>query len=265
MKDPEKAFFPGLQIPDWLPGPVAAFAQKKTAEIDGNPGSAEALEILRRLACDPRMRNVWKELQKRKRKNYEPTEDFVHAARPVSEWVEKYYQTGNSPPTPVLRAYYATIYSTLYDQLVGSPLTHQNRAMIYFFDQAFALALTNTTVIPISNFKKRRRFYVKMAQQLRDDAEERTGFGTTALKEAARYYEVLVKTSAPPQRELFVQRKPKAHARLKGFVMELADITKAVFGNPLCGCLATTTNVTFGVSALTADGVRKMLVYTPRP
>ena len=66
-----------IDLPPWVPPSIAAFVSRGL-EIEGLPKSPETVLVLNRLITDPRMRRVWNELQRRKRKDYRRTEDFLH-------------------------------------------------------------------------------------------------------------------------------------------------------------------------------------------
>jgi hypothetical protein len=108
-----------------------------------------------------------------------------------------------------------------------------------------------------------------MAKLLRADAAEQKARGDSRhsqLWAAAFAYDELADAAAPPPgSQLLVTRQHRGDARLKGFVLALAAVTKDVFGTPLCGSLATTANVVFSRGDLTSDVVRKMLSHAPRP
>jgi hypothetical protein len=266
-----------LDLPDWLPRSVGAFAQKLWAGLHRRPAEPEVEDLLRRLASDPRMKKVWNELRKRKRESYQPTDHFIHYVTPMANWTpasryalqhaEK-FRNQDSPPAEFLAAYYAVHLQASY-QGQESNLVPQDLAMAYLFDQAFTLAKQDIRLIPISELQKRRRHYLKMAKELRADAAEQERLGLyegRRMMDAACAYEELVKAPAPaPGRSRLVTRPPRGAARLKGFVMAFGDITNAVFGSPLYGSVATTANVVFDGDELTADAVRKMLSDAPRP
>jgi hypothetical protein len=257
-----------VQIPDWLPKPLGVFAQKKAMNLYGPQlADPEALALLRRLTSDPRMKNVWDEMQKHKRKDHQRTEDFFHSAISSSRWfdLQKYpFSPERGSPSPQVIAATLSVHLEASYQELNIELSNQERAMIYFLNQALIFGLEHKIVIPIRHLRKRRDHYLKMARRLRDDASQWTGIETSGLREAAHYYETLAKGSTPPG-QFLMRRQPKSDARVKIFVIELAGVTKTVFGNHLCGCLATTANVTFECRALTAATVRKMLRRAPRP
>jgi hypothetical protein len=49
--------------------------------------------------------------------------------------------------------------------------------MVYFFNQAFTLGQQNIRLVSISELRKKRRYYLKMAKQLRADAAEQERLG----------------------------------------------------------------------------------------
>jgi hypothetical protein len=59
-----------LQVPSWVPEPVAQVAREAYAA-----GDESARTVIARLACDPRMRGVWRELLRRRRDG-----TFMHPA-----------------------------------------------------------------------------------------------------------------------------------------------------------------------------------------
>jgi hypothetical protein len=266
-----------LDLPDWLPRSVGDFAQSLWVGLHRRPAEQEVGDLLRRLVSDPRMKKVWNELRRRKRESYQPTDNFVHFVTPMEYWTpasrydlqhpEK-FREGGGLPAAVLAAYNALVLRNSY-QGQGPSLSPRDLAMVYFFDSAFTLGQQDIRLVPISELRKKRRHYLKMAKELRADAAEQERLGLyegRRMMEAACAYEELVKAPAPaPGRSRLVTRQPRGAARLKGFVMAFGDITNAVFGSPLCGSVATTANVVFGGDELTADAVRKMLSDAPRP
>lgn len=74
---------PQLELPNWLPSPVAEEAQRvyddilqQDRKLDPRPFTAsEQIKVLFRLASDQRMKKVWNELRKKKR---ERPSEFLH-------------------------------------------------------------------------------------------------------------------------------------------------------------------------------------------
>jgi hypothetical protein len=72
---------PQLVLPGWVPDRVAAkgieLFRRETAS-----GNSNTSAILQRLLTDPRMRQVWAELSKRRRRNHRSTDTLLYPARP---------------------------------------------------------------------------------------------------------------------------------------------------------------------------------------
>jgi hypothetical protein len=146
--------------------------------------------------------------------------------------------------------------------------TQQERAMSYFFSEAFTLGQQNISLIPLSELRGKRRYYLKMAKQLRGDSAEQERFGLyehRRMIEAALAYEKLAGPLVPAagRSSLVVTRQPRADGRLKGFVVLLSEINKNVFGSPLYGSIATTANVVFCRNDIKSGTVRKVLSTHP--
>jgi hypothetical protein len=62
-------------LPDWLPRLIAKRAQALIAEAE-NSSHVEDLALIRRLTTDPRMKSVWKYLQRKKRNHHKWTGDY---------------------------------------------------------------------------------------------------------------------------------------------------------------------------------------------
>jgi hypothetical protein len=72
-----------VDLPSWLPPLVAERARAAlTAAIEA--GSAEDIAVVKRLTTDPRMENVWKYLQRRRREDHYRTSDFENPARDLA-------------------------------------------------------------------------------------------------------------------------------------------------------------------------------------
>ena len=70
-----------LPIPPWLPPYLVSKARELHAR-ELKLGHASDAALIVRLVTDPRMQVVWRQLTKRKRASYQPTDDYHHAAIP---------------------------------------------------------------------------------------------------------------------------------------------------------------------------------------
>jgi hypothetical protein len=275
-----------VDLPDWIPRSVGDLAQIKSDDLHRQRAEPEILELLRRLTSDTRMKNVWNELQRRKRQDYERTEAFVHPASQTS-WtsqatsgrrravqLRKLGGSENAAEADRLELSAAAaevgVRMLLFPWHRGRPeLPLQDLSMAFLFDQAFTFGRQNIRPVPIREANNTRRRFLKMAEQIRADAAEQERlkrYVDRRLWGAAFAYEELADAAAPPPGSpLLVERQHRNNQRMQGFVMALAGTTSQVFGAPLCGTVATVANVVLGRDDLTAEKVRKMLPRVLRP
>jgi hypothetical protein len=235
---------------------------------------ADLLPLLKRLTSDPRMRKVWTELQRRKRTDYAPTNEYLH---PVSEagphlsWTHRTQslrrraaelrECGGTGLEEAARLEISArliqlTETTLLVPWSGEP-SPQDLALACFFNQVVELAKSSPKAVPVGKARSARRRYITMAKQLRIDAGEHAD---QRLLHAAHASEELADLAAPPASSpLLVPRSQRGDATLKGFVITLADITNQIFNAPLYGTIATVTNVAFDRDDMTDKKVRKML------
>jgi hypothetical protein len=72
-------------LPSWVPTAVRWQAEQFYAEIAKHPDPTKSKEILDRLASDPRMENVWRELFRKNRQSQEFFNPAMTAARLVAK------------------------------------------------------------------------------------------------------------------------------------------------------------------------------------
>ena len=85
-----------IELPEWLPPAVATHAQ----QISCQTASDEL--VLRRLASDPRMTQVWMELLKKKRLNHASTENFKYPPASETNWSDARVRKGTKRTNPLL-------------------------------------------------------------------------------------------------------------------------------------------------------------------
>jgi hypothetical protein len=262
-----------VDLPDWIPRVVRDLVPIISADLQRQGATFEASQLLHRLVFDPRMKNVWNELLRRKRQDYERTEAFVHPASRTS-WtlkaaserrraaeLRKFGGSKNEAEADRLELLAALAevadVEMLFPWYPGRPeLPQQDLAVAYFFSQTFALAQQSPRPVPMPEARKARRPYLDIATQLRADHFWGASFAYEALADAA---------APPPGSPLLVKRRRRSDERMQGFVIALAATTKQVFEAPLCGTVATAANVALGRDDLTAETVRKMLPRALRP
>jgi hypothetical protein len=274
-----------LDFPDWIPRSVGNLAQIKSDDLHRQRAEPEIWELLRRLVSDSRMKNVWNELQRRKRQDYQRTEHFVHPATPRSCWfsqasrarrrAEELRQRGGRQNEDEASRWewLAVIWTAVYGESFWGgrrpELPPQELAIAFLFNEAFTLGQRSIRPVPISEAQKTRRRYLKMAERIRADAAEHERLGhhlVDRLWDAVFAYEEIADAAAPPPgNPLLVERQHRNDQRMQGFVMALAAITRQVFGAPLYGTIAVVANVVLGRDDVTAGTVRKLLPRTPCP
>ena len=246
-----------------------------------------SIELLRRLACDPRMKKVWNELLRHKRTKYRTTRAFVHpvSSPPKSFWTPEararlrrgglICSLGGGEPsaeakhleTSALLAEFAGT-ACLFPRYEGQPeIPRQQVALAFLFHQAFAFARQKPRAVSQSDAQTTRNHCVAMAKRILADnieLQRLRGYPDERLERAASAYLERADDVAPgPGSPLLVNRKHGRNELIKGFVLELAATTKAIFGASLFGTVATLTNVAFDRADITAGQIRKMVPSTP--
>jgi hypothetical protein len=272
-----------IRIPDWVPRPVAHLAHIMYEQETRHRAGTGSVELLRRLACDPRMKGVWAELLKRKRAKYRTTADFFYSASsgPQTFWtsearsrlrranVIRSLDNGGLRAeikhleTPALLAEFAET-ACLFPRYEGQPeIPRQQLALAFLFHQAFAFARQKPRPVSRTEAQAARSYYLKMAKCiLADNTEQQRlrGFPDERLSRAVFACMELADGVAPaPGSPLLVKRKHGRNELIEGFVLELAATTKAIFGASLFGTVATLTNVAFDRADITASQIRKMV------
>ena len=166
---PDPSVRPHLELPDWLPGPVADEARDLYEGIlrknrQGEPLSAERrasvlkeIELLCRLASDKRMKNVWRELYRKKRGHLK---EFLNPAKKVATWDEIpfFFDINTEPPF-------------LHDE------KNQDLACREFFSCAFSHAVTRSHRPKQNEINWQLKPYTKVAARLRQDARSLASLG----------------------------------------------------------------------------------------
>jgi hypothetical protein len=254
-------------LPDWIPRSVRDLAPIIFADLQRQGATREAFQLLQSLISDPRMKNVWNELLRRRRQDYESTEAYVHPASRTS-WTPKAISArrraielrklgGIENEAEAVRLECSAAFAEVADVHMlfpwypGRPeLPRQDLAVAYFFHRTFVVAQQSPRPVPLLEAQKARRHYLDLAQQARADRFWAASFGYEARADAA---------APPPGSPLIVKRRRRSDERMQGFVMALAATTRQVFGAPLYGTVATAANVALGRDDLTSETVRKII------
>jgi hypothetical protein len=272
---------PALVLPGWLPQPVANYVRLIVANERRDRNSDE---VLQRLTSDPRMQRVWGELQKRKRDpDYKSTEAFMYSATSSENWSEgaraairrsqKLIKIGGQSNQReakrlelIARLSEFKETDMLFPWHVGrKELPRQDLALVFFLQQALELSRQFRRPVTRAEARKKRQHYLDMARRIRDDVELDPSYSSTQeiLLNAAFAYDELADQAGPSDgNPLLVDRKRKGDERQNGFVIRFAAMTKAVFGSPLYGVVATVANVAFNCEVWTDLKVRKLAAHT---
>ena len=212
-----------LTIPSWVPEPVA-----QVASVAHRLKSGEYTVVLQRLLVDPRMPRVWRELARRKRRNYRSTEAFLHSSK--LEWVNS-----------------------------DDPADSQSSAMTSLLYFALNLALDSPRVMTRQELEGLRRKVLEEASTLRIAAKSihrRAPSQAAAVQvniDTARACEALLERTG--KNRLIVQRD-SGDAQTRCFAILFAERCHELFGSPLYGVTAIVTSVALGcpVTARAARG-----------
>jgi len=237
-------------------------------------------EILHRLTLDPRMKRVWDELLKKKRLKGRKTEQYVHPtatsdggerfvsfrARSLQSRAEELRKRGEGREADRVQVRAILVemeVPNIFFRLQPAKFEPQEQRLIFLFYTAFKFAQETPQSVSVAEERKAARRFRAMAKTIRADAAEEQrvrGYFDHRLLDAAFAYEELADDAVGPLgTAVLVSRKPRSEPRLKGFVMALASTTQVLFGAPLCGTVATLTNVALERSDITDDKVRKIL------
>ena len=259
-------------FPEWIPRCIQDLVQILYNDADRDNCAKDA-EVLDRLTLDPRMKKVWDELLKKKRSNYGKTEQYVHpaasyhgskrlwsfAARSLQSRADEHRKRGEGLEADrvQLRAILVEMeVPNIFNRLHPAKFAPQEEGLIFLFYTAFTFAQETPQSVAVAEARKAARRFRAMAETIRADVAQK--FDHRLLDAAFAYEELADDAVGSLGTIVFVSRRPRSEPRLKGFVMALASTTKVLFGVPLCGTVATLTNVALNRSDVTGDKVRKM-------
>jgi hypothetical protein len=217
-------------FPDWVPASVV-----ETAMIIGPAANPEAQKVIRRLATDPRMKEVWRLLQKRRRSD------------------RAYEYPARRPDFAPLRDY------------------AQNRAMASLFMAAAGLPFSVRPAITRAQLEEIRWPLLELAARWREDLDRLRsvgGFGQNVERpiiDAITELQHRAELIAQPYRQAVVERDT-GDARQRSYLVALTAETEKLFGSPLYGTVATIATVALAqkVSAKVVRNVQSLPVKKPK-
>ena len=220
---------PQLELPNWLPGPVAEEAQRIYDDIRQYDRkryprlftASEQINVLLRLASDQRMKKVWNELRKKKRKR--PPE-FLHPFK----------------------------LDVLADEIP------QDMALRVFFGFAWDLA---TCGIELKTLKQLQPF-IKMASRLRRDAQSLRSLGLDEFASDLEAKAIVCERMGGPELDStfpLIVKRARSDQAVRAFILRLSGLCREWwFGEALTGTVATTASVALS-KKISADQVRNMV------
>jgi hypothetical protein len=213
-----------IRLPVWLPPAVA----RQTRLIEARCSLAEHRAILRRLATDARMRGVWGELTRRKRKEG----GFFHPAKPRLD-------------KPVFKR-----------RLNKPALTQeevQAEALGELFHFAFQAACDRVPVSKPEDGAGLKAKLLENARILREIADDMAAITSAyplavadaaALRRVAGWHETGAAVLRPPSDPLTIQYD-RGDRVVRGVQIVIAAHLRETFGKPLDGTAATLVSVAF--------------------
>ena len=242
---------PHLELPDWLPGPVADEAKDLYERILQKPrqegplsaerraASLKEIELLCRLASDKRMKNVWGELYRKKRGHLN---EFLNPARQKDEeW----------PP------FESKLMPLIHDS------KNQDWACQRFLDCAFSLAVQYSPPPKQNEINSRQKPFAKMAIRLRQDAQS---LASLRFYEFASDLEAMAivcdKNTNQPVPDTVVKRS-RGDQVLRTYIFRLSKHCREDFGRWLPGTVATTAGVVFS-KKIVGPAVRDIMRATTK-
>jgi hypothetical protein len=241
-----------FETPSWVPPGVARLIEK-LSEPDSTPVPVDP-EVIRRLATDVRMRNVWAELTKKARDTDGTTGRAFHLGR-LPDAVRSWGALAGAERAQSNRigdlgdAEGAQAYKQLAEGMdfldcmrakpsIDSAQEHQLSLALLFLCtlSLYASNLTSVSKEEVEAWKQRE-----------------LAAGNTSIAAA------IDREVADPNVQRLIVARHRTEPRLEAFVEQMAIQLRQLFGNPLHGVLATVANVTFGRDDLTRERVRTIL------
>lgn len=212
------------------------------------------MAVLERLACDPRMKVVWDELNKRRREDYRSTDEPLYPSKLPGEiaswktvaaaWRERAAEYRELGDESIARAYdcQAAVAEARPDTRSpvesAADVRHQ-RALAVLLVQSVSAYLDGSRTV---------------SQREVDNVV--SGFKDKGKEAVAAAFE---RHAADPRNSRFIVKRHRTDARLEAFVETIGRTMTELFGNPLYGVIAIIANVAFELTGLNRQKIRAIL------
>ena len=246
-----------LEVPAWVPRTVHVLALDMYHKLLHGPFDREAAAIVR-FATDEKMKKVWDELLRRKR---DGTQQYIH---PAKEFI-------------VCIAGNLNIARHLASELPESDRLQEKAAALRFHQAVQFFWCKGPPVGPIvrttADLEAEIRPFRTLAAGLREDARMLRYLGLSrhfaSLEQAAVDCEKRIALIHRPNHpDPFVAERRSTRACgddwTRGFIILIADICNALFGDRLHGTVATLANVAFEHTDSTKDYIRSVVRQSRR-
>jgi hypothetical protein len=237
-----------MEMPDWVPLAVARIALM----MAGLAGYQ--LDVVRRLAADPRMKEVWDELRKHQRENHVPTKKLRYSPilpAALESWgtlaaaqrkrAEEYAELGGEASATMLGHMAASAEARQSDAPPSELSSEGHHQMA--LATLFAVAVATYLEAPRTVTQKEVESVI-------------TGLELTGKEQMAAGFR---RQAVDPENARFISTRHRTEPRLEAFVERVGSTTTKLFGNPLYGVIARIANVAFERSDLTRPKIRAML------
>ncbi len=222
---------PPLELPDWLPGPVADEAkdlyegicqktrQDEPISAERRAASLKEIELLCRLASDKRMKKVWRELYRKRRGSLN---EFLNPARQRDDEEIPWGQE---------------LMPFIHDS------KNQDLARRGFLCCAFSLGVSCSPLPKQDN--SRQKPFAQMAIRLRQDAQSLASLGFYEFAPDLEAMAVVCEKNINQPVPDTVVKRSRGDQVLRTYIFRLSKHCRANFGNWLPGTVATTAGVVF--------------------
>lgn len=224
---------PRLELPNWLPIPVADEAEilyqgilQKDREYERqlakarHSGALEELGLLRRLASDQRMKSVWRELYRKKR---QPPNEFLNPAMLAGIMFEARFPILHDPK-------------------------NQDLAARDLFNSAFRFAARRSTLPTQHEIDSKLKPFTTMATRLRQDAQSLLSLGANVFASDLEAMALVCEKHAddfnPGPLNPIVKRS-RGDQVVRAYILRMSITCREIFHKMLPGTVATIAGVVF--------------------